>query len=187
MLININWLKDWVDVAGSAETVGDDLTYAGLEVEAIEPLAPDFDGIVVGLIREVSRHPQAARLSLCVVDDGKGLKNVVCGAPNAAPGMRAPYARVGARLPGGRTIAAAEIRGTKSQGMLCSARELGLGENGEGLLALDDDAPTGTPLEKHLDLDDAVLDVKITPNRGDCLSVLGIARELAAIDRKSVV
>jgi phenylalanyl-tRNA synthetase beta chain len=181
VLINVNWLKDWVDVAGSAEALGDDLTFAGLEVEAIAPLAPDFSGVVVGSIREVRRHPQADRLSLCVVDDGKGLKDVVCGAPNAAPGMRAPYARVGARLPGGRSIAAAEIRGTTSQGMLCSARELGLGEHGDGLLVLDDEAPVGASIEKHLELDDAVLDVKITPNRGDCLSVLGIARELAAI------
>jgi phenylalanyl-tRNA synthetase beta chain len=181
VLTNINWLKDWVDLTGSAEAAGDDLTYAGLEVEAIESLAPAFSGVVVGSIREVSRHPQADRLSLCVVDDGKGLKNVVCGAPNAAPGMRAPYARVGARLPGGRTIAAAEIRGAASQGMLCSARELGLGEQGDGLLVLDDDASIGAPLDAHLALDDAVLDIKITPNRGDCLSVLGIARELAAI------
>jgi phenylalanyl-tRNA synthetase beta chain len=181
VLINIDWLKDWIDVAGSAEALADDLTHAGLEVEAIASLAPDFSGVVVACIREVRRHPQAERLSLCSVDDGRGLKDVVCGAPNAAPGMLAPYARVGARLPGGRTIAAAEIRGTKSQGMLCSARELGLGEHGDGLLALDDDAPLGVSLEKYLELDDAVLDVKITPNRGDCLSVLGIARELAAI------
>jgi phenylalanyl-tRNA synthetase beta chain len=181
VLINIDWLKDWIDVAGSAEALGDDLTHAGLEVEGIASLAPDFSGIVVGCIREVRRHPHADRLSLCSVDDGRGLKDVVCGAPNAAPGMRAPYARVGARLPGGRTLLAAEIRGTKSQGMLCSARELGLGEHGDGLLALDEDAPLGASLEKYLELDDAVLDVKITPNRGDCLSVLGIARELAAI------
>jgi phenylalanyl-tRNA synthetase beta chain len=181
VLINIDWLKDWIDVTGSAEALGDDLTHAGLEVEAIASLAPDFSGVVVGCIREVRRHPQADRLSVCSVDDGRGLKDVVCGAPNAAPGMRAPYARVGARLPAGRTIQAAEIRGTKSQGMLCSARELGLGEHGDGLLALDDDAPLGASLDKYLELDDAVLDVKITPNRGDCLSVLGIARELAAI------
>ena len=181
MLINIDWLRDWVEVAGSAEALGDDLTHAGLEVEAIAPLTPGFSGIVVARIHEVRRHPQADRLSLCVVDDGRGMKNVVCAAPNAAAGMRAPYARLGARLPGGRSIAVAEIRGTTSQGMLCSARELGLGEHGDGLLALDDDAPIGAPLEKHLRLDDAVLDVKITPNRGDCLSALGIAREVAAI------
>jgi phenylalanyl-tRNA synthetase beta chain len=181
VLINIDWLKDWIEVTGSAEALADDLTHAGLEVEAIASLAPDFSGIVVGCIREVRRHPHADRLSLCSVDDGRGLEDVVCGAPNAAPGMRAPYARVGARLPGGRTIAAAEIRGAASQGMLCSARELGLGEHGDGLFALDDDAPLGAALEKYLELDDAVLDVKITPNRGDCLSVRGIARELAAI------
>ena len=180
MLINIGWLKDWVAVAGSADSLGEDLTRAGLEVEAITSLRPDFSGVVVAEIRGVGRHPQADRLTLCVVDDGRGLKNVVCGAPNAAAGMRAPYARVGARLPGGKSIAATEIRGTTSQGMLCSAHELGLGEQGAGLLALDADAPLGTSLDEHLGLDDAVLDVKITPNRGDCLSALGIAREIAA-------
>ena len=132
MLINIGWLKDWVAVAGSADALGEDLTRAGLEVEAITSLRPDFSGVVVAEIREVGRHPQADRLTLCVVDDGRGLKNVVCGAPNAAAGMRAPYARVGARLPGGKSIAATEIRGTTSQGMLCSAHELGLGEQGAG-------------------------------------------------------
>jgi phenylalanyl-tRNA synthetase beta chain len=181
MLINIDWLKDWVDIKGNAEALGEDLTRAGLEVEAIEPLTPDFSDVVVARISEIRRHPQADRLALCVVDDGRKRETVVCGAPNAAVGMRAPYARVGARLPGGRSIAATEIRGNTSRGMLCSARELRLGEQGDGLLVLDDDAPLGADLTKLLRLADAVLDVKITPNRGDCLSVLGIARELAVI------
>src|SRR5690606_38499173 len=120
------------------------------------------------------------KLSLCIVDDGMTRREVVCGAPNVALGIVAPFARVGATLPDGTVIAAAELRSVTSDGMLCSARELGLSDDAAGLLILDDDAPLGQSLRDYLKLDDAVLDIDITPNRGDCFSVVGIAREIAA-------
>jgi len=182
MLINFEWLKDWVDIDGDAERLAEELTTAGLEVEAVTPVHPGFAGVVVARIDDVQPHAHADRLSVCRIDDGSAPRTVVCGAPNAAAGLHVAYAGAGARLPGGRTIEASEIRGVASQGMLCSARELGLADDAGGLLVLDGDAPVGAPLERHLRLaGDAVLDVNITPNRGDCLSALGIAREVAAI------
>ena len=183
MLINVEWLKDWVDIEGDVADLADDLTTAGLEVDAVEPLRRDFAGVVVARVAETRPQPNAERLALCVVDDGRERHTVVCAAPNVAAGMRVPFAPAGARLPKGRTIEAAEIRGTLSHGMLCSARELALADDGDGLMVLDDDAPLGVPLESHLRLDDTILDVNITANRGDCFSVLGLAREIAAIRR----
>ena len=180
MLINMDWLKEWVDVDVDAAALGEELTTAGLEVEAVSPVASKLDGIVVAEILELEPHPNADRLSLCKVDAGSGLQAVVCGAPNVARGLKVPFAPIGASLPGGRVIEAAELRGVVSNGMLCSARELGLSEDAGGLLLLDADARPGTPLAEHLRLEDAVLDINITPNRGDCFSVIGLARELSA-------
>ena len=179
MRVNLEWLREWVEL-GDAESVAADLTTSGLEVEAVEPLAAVDPNIVVAEVLEVARHPNADRLSVCVVDDGAGRHQVVCGAPNVAPGIKAPFARVGSQLPSGKAIGAAELRGVKSNGMLCSAKELELADDTAGLLLLDADAPKGASAGDYLKLDDAALEINVTPNRGDCFSVLGIARELAA-------
>jgi phenylalanyl-tRNA synthetase beta chain len=180
MLINMEWLEEWVEVGSDAEDVGAELTTAGLEVEGVTPVAPGLDGVVVAEIVAVQPHPNADRLRLCRVADGAAVHEVVCGAPNAAAGLKVAFAPPGATLPGGRTIEAAEVRGIVSSGMLCSAKELGLSEEGAGLLVLDDAALPGASLVSYLRLSDAVLDVNITPNRGDCFSAIGLARELAA-------
>lgn len=180
MKVNIQWLRDWVDIEVDADALADELTTAGLEVDAVLPAAPPLDGVVVARIAELTPHPNADRLSLCIVDDGEACHEVVCGAPNAAAGLAVPFAPVGARLPGGRLIEATEFRGVISNGMLCSPRELELSDDASGLLILDGQAPPGTPLVDWLELDDSVLDIDLTPNRGDCFSVIGIAREVAA-------
>jgi phenylalanyl-tRNA synthetase beta chain len=180
MRVNLDWLRDWVELTGDPEAIAADLTTAGLEVEAVERTTGLLEGVVVAQVRSVARHPNADRLSVCVVTDGVHELQVVCGAPNVAEGIKAPFARVGATLPGGQTIGAAELRGVKSHGMLCSAKELGLVDDANGLLLLDEDARVGAPIDRHLRLDDAIFEINVTPNRGDCFSVLGIARELAA-------
>jgi len=153
----------------------------GLEVEDMAPVAAEFTGIVVGLVKSVKPHPDADKLRVTEVDAGTGeLLQIVCGAPNVAEGQKVPCALVGARLPG-LAIKKAKLRGVESSGMLCSARELGLSEDHGGLLVLEDDAPVGRDIREHLGLDDTILTLKLTPNRGDCLSMLGIARDVAAI------
>jgi phenylalanyl-tRNA synthetase beta chain len=179
MRVNLEWLAEWVEL-GDAESVAADLTAAGLEVESVESLARVDRNIVVGKVLAVERHPNADRLSVCIVDDGAARHQVVCGAPNVAVGILAPFARVGSTLPNGKAIGAAELRGVKSSGMLCSAKELELVDDVDGLLILAPEARTGAPVAEHLRLDDAVLEINVTPNRGDCFSVVGIARELAA-------
>ncbi len=185
MRVSLEWLRDFVALDADAQGVADDLTSSGLEVESVERAGAPLDGVVVAKVLTVARHPKADRLSVCTVDDGTGEVQVVCGAPNVAVGIKAPFARVGSTLPGGKAIGAAELRGVLSNGMLCSARELELPDDVDGLLLLDADAPVGRPVAEHLALDDAILEVNVTPNRGDCFSVLGIARELAA--RRSTV
>lgn len=155
---------------------------AGLEVEEEEPVAPAFSRVVVAQVVSVDRHPNADRLSLCRVDVGRGeLLQIVCGAPNVAAGSKVPCALVGAALPGGLQIRLSKVRGVESFGMLCSARELGVADDASGLLLLDAAAPVGEDLRRHLDLDDRVLTLKLTPNRADCLSLEGVAREVAAL------
>jgi phenylalanyl-tRNA synthetase beta chain len=178
--VSLDWLRDFVALDGDAERAADDLTSSGLEVESVEAAGAPLDGVVVAEVLAVARHPNADRLSVCTVNDGRAEVQVVCGAPNVAAGIKAPFARVGATLPGGKAIGAAELRGVRSNGMLCSARELELPDEVDGLLLLDADAPVGRPIAEHLKLGDAILEVNVTPNRGDCFSVLGIARELAA-------
>src|SRR5688500_18055705 len=180
MRVTLDWLNDWVEVGEDVPSVEADLTASGLEVDSSEALVAPDPGIVVAEVLSVERHPNADRLSVCTVDDGAGRHQVVCGAPNVAAGIKAPFARVGSKLPSGKAIGAAELRGVKSNGMLCSAKELELVDDVDGLLILDADAPKGAPAAEHLRLDDAVLEVNVTPNRGDCFSVVGIARELAA-------
>ncbi len=185
MKIPYRWVREFVDVDLTAEQAAERLINAGLEVPAVTPVAPDLRGVVVGRIEAVERElgeSHGHRLQLVRVSTGRERFAVVCGAPNTAVGLRAAFAPPGARLPGGREIAVAKIRDAESQGMLCSERELGLGDEHEaGVLALDADAPLGADLVDHLGLDDRVLEIEITPNRPDCLSVLGVARELAAL------
>ena len=187
MKFSESWLRTLVDPRMDTDALAHALTMAGLEVEETHGAAPPFTGVVVGRIVSFDKHPAADRLNVCQVDAGEAsLLSIVCGAPNVAAGMLVPCARVGARLPAGTDgkpmeIARATMRGVESAGMLCSARELGLSEDHGGLLALPADAVPGTDVRALLDLDDRIFTVKLTPNRADALSVLGIAREVAAI------
>ncbi len=180
MRISENWLRTFVDSPLASRELADALTMSGLEVEQIDPVAPPFDKVVVAEVREVRKHPGADRLTVCRVSTGGALLEVVCGAPNARAGIRVPLAQPGARLPAA-TIAQAMVRGVESNGMLCSASELGLSADASGLLILPDDAPLGADLRGYLDLNDQLFTIRPTPNRGDCLSVLGVAREVAAV------
>lgn len=176
-----SWLRALVNPPLSTEELCHLLTMAGLEVEECRPAGADFAKVVVARILSAEKHPDADRLKLCSVDAGPhGVLQIVCGAPNAAAGMNVPCALVGARLPG-IEIKKAKVRGIESHGMLCSARELGLSEDHGGLMALPDDAPIGEDLRTYLELDDALITLKLTPNRADCLSLFGIAREVAAL------
>ena len=182
MLISEQWLRALVDPPISGRELADRLTMAGLEVESYEPVAPPFEGVVVALVKSVERHPNADKLTVCQVEAGTGAPlNIVCGAPNVAPGIKVPCALVGAVLPDGSRIGATTMRGVASQGMLCSARELGLSDDHTGLLLLNGGADVGRNVRDVLGLDDHRFEIKLTPNRGDCLSVVGIAREVAAI------
>jgi phenylalanyl-tRNA synthetase beta chain len=177
-----SWLRAYCDPALDSDALADALTMAGLEVDETVAAAPPFSGVVVAQVLDVARHPDADKLTVCRVDAGTGGElTIVCGAPNAAVGIRVPCALVGAELPGGFAIGQAKMRGVLSQGMLCSARELGLSEDHEGLLVLPADAPVGSDLRRYLLLDERKFTIKLTPNRGDCLSVVGVAREVAAI------
>jgi len=184
MRFSEHWLRTMVDPPIDSAALAERLTMAGLEVEERTTAAPFFSGVVVARVLEVDRHPNADRLTVCKVDAGQGAElTIVCGAPNAAPGIIVPCALPGATLPGGLTIKKTTMRGVESEGMLCSAAELGLSDDASGLAILD---PTlehepGTDLRAAFDLDDPVLTLKLTPNRADCLCVLGIAREVAAI------
>ena len=181
MKIPESWLRTFVDPDWTSEQLASELTMAGLEVEETNAFAPPFERIVVAEVRSVTRHPKADKLSVCEVFDGTEVRQIVCGAPNVVAGLRVPCALPGAVLPGGMTIAAAQLRGVDSNGMLCSARELGISEDHSGLLELPGDAPIGSDIRAYLDLDDPVHLLKLTPNLAHCLSVLGVAREVAAI------
>ncbi|MFY3384208.1 phenylalanine--tRNA ligase subunit beta [Paracidovorax sp. MALMAid1276] len=182
-----SWLREFCNPPLSTQELADTLTMAGLEVEELRPVAPPFSKIVVGEIKEAVQHPDADRLRVCQVDVGQGsLLNIVCGAPNARVGIKVPCALVGAQLPPGDDgkpflIKVGKLRGVESQGMLCSARELKLSEDHGGLLELDASAPVGQDIRAHLNLDDTLFTLKLTPNLAHCLSVYGIARELAAL------
>ncbi|MDR3417389.1 MAG: phenylalanine--tRNA ligase subunit beta [Nevskia sp.] len=182
MKISENWLREWVNPPVSATALAEKLNMAGLECEA-EPLSTDLpEGVVVARILSAAPHPQADRLRVCEVDAGGNQPlTIVCGAANARAGIMVPAALPGARLPGGKVIDKAVLRGVESSGMLCSAVELGLSDKGEGLLELDATASPGELLEKHLGLEDRLFNLELTPNRGDCLSVSGLAREVAAL------
>ncbi|MEP6635032.1 MAG: phenylalanine--tRNA ligase subunit beta, partial [Luteimonas sp.] len=180
MKFSENWLRQHVKTDASRERLVDTLTAIGLEVEALTPLGESLDGVVVARIVDCAKHPEADRLQVCRVDIGRGAPlQIVCGAPNARAGLVAPLATVGATV-GGMAIRAAALRNVDSQGMLCSAKELGLDSDASGLLELPDDAPIGAPLADYLGLPDASIELKLTPNRADCFSVRGIAFDVAA-------
>lgn len=181
MNVPLSWLKEYVDFDLSPQELASLLTFSGTEVEGIKTIGGDYSGIVVGEVLSVERHPNADRLTVCQVSDGAGTLVVVCGAPNVAPGMKVPLATLGTVLPSGLKIKKAKVRGVESHGMLCAADELGLSEDHSGLMVLSPGARTGTPFSEIAGPPETVLELEVTPNRPDCLSMIGIARELAAL------
>jgi len=181
------WLRTMVDPTLTSAELSHLLTMSGLEVEEVEPVAPPFSNVVVAEVVEVVRHPNADRLNVCQVDVGTGtLLNIVCGAPNVRAGMKAICAKAGAVLPPGADgkpfeIKVGELRGVQSQGMMCSAKELKISEESNGLMELPADAPVGQDIRDYLGLNDLKFTIKLTPNKADCLSVLGVAREVSAL------
>jgi phenylalanyl-tRNA synthetase beta chain len=192
MKISESWLREWVNPTVDTATLAEQITMAGLEVDAVEPVAGKFSGVIVAEIAAVVPHPDAEKLRVCQVNTGSGeYLQVVCGAPNARAGMRVPFATVGAVLPGlspneAVKIKKAKLRGVESHGMLCAQTELNAGGDESGLWELPEDAPLGTPLQDYLKLADCIIDIDLTPNRGDCLSVRGVAREVGVINRLPV-
>ena len=181
MQFSEQWLRTFVNPALDSEALSHLLTMAGLEVEESVPVAATFTKVVVAQILSAEKHPDADRLQVCKVDVGTGEPlQIVCGAPNARLGLKAPCALVGAALPG-FDIKQAKVRGVESFGMMCSAKELGLAEESSGILELPADAPIGEDIRDFLALDDRLLTLKLTPNRSDCLSILGIARDVSAL------
>ncbi|MDN4060137.1 phenylalanine--tRNA ligase subunit beta [Massilia sp. YIM B02769] len=187
MQFSENWLRSLVDPKMNSDELAHLLTMSGLEVEEVEPVAPPFSNVVVAHVVEVAKHPNADRLNVCQVDVGTGtLLNIVCGAPNVRAGMKAICAKAGAVLPPGADgkpfeIKVGKLRGVESQGMMCSAKELKISEESSGLMELPEDAPVGTNIRDYLGLNDLKFTIKLTPNKADCLSVLGVAREVSAL------
>lgn len=184
MKISENWLRTWVNPAIDSDTLSDQLTMLGLEVDELAPVAKPFTGVVIGEVLTVEQHPDADRLRVTTVNIGSGEPlQIVCGAPNVRVGMKAPVATIGAVLPGDFKIKKGKLRGVESQGMLCGASEIDLEDKIDGLLELPVDAPVGVNVREYLKLDDNVIDISITPNRGDCFSIRGIAREISVINK----
>ncbi|WP_192455102.1 phenylalanine--tRNA ligase subunit beta [Acinetobacter oleivorans] len=184
MKISENWLRTWVNPAIDSDTLSDQLTMLGLEVDELAPVAKPFTGVVIGEVLTVEQHPDADRLRVTTVNIGSGEPlQIVCGAPNVRAGMKAPVATIGAVLPGDFKIKKGKLRGVESQGMLCGASEIDLEDKIDGLLELPADAPVGVNIREYLKLDDNIIDISITPNRGDCFSIRGIAREIAVINK----
>jgi len=186
MKISFEWLNEFVSIPCSPAELGDKLTHIGLETEGIETSGGEAKNVVVGEILEIQKHPQADRLTVCRVNNGKEELQIVCGAKNMKVGDKVPVALVGAKLPNGLDIKKSKLRGVESHGMMCSAKELHLPEEEDGLLILPQDFPIGKPFQELLPLQDTILEINVTPNRGDCLSHLGIAREVAALFKKKV-
>jgi phenylalanyl-tRNA synthetase beta chain len=181
MKVTYRWLKEFTPIDAAPDELAAQLTMAGLEVESLSLVAPPFSGVVVGQVLQAGRHPDAEKLSLCqVTTDGENRLQIVCGAKNVRPGLKVAVAMVGAKLPNDVRIKRATLRGQESNGMLCSARELGLGDEHDGIMELAASLPLNQDVRDALDLDDWVLDVNATPNRGDCMSVFGVARDYSA-------
>lgn len=181
MKFSEQWLRSWVNPAVSRDELVARLSMVGLEVDAVIPVAGQFSGVVVGEILSAELHPDADKLRVCQVSNGSATFQVVCGAPNARAGIKIPFAMIGAELPGDFKIKQAKLRGVESQGMLCSASELQISDDNSGLMELAADAPVGQDVRAYLGLDDASIEIGLTPNRGDCLSLAGLAREVGAI------
>lgn len=186
MKLSLNWLKEYVDIDVSPEELAHMLTMAGLEVEELEHLGQISEKVIVAKVMSVRKHPKADRLSLCDVDTGSSIVQVVCGAPNVEEGCLTPMALPGAELPGGITVKESKLRGEKSSGILLAEDELGLTDDHSGIMILPADLEIGVPIVKALDLDDWALDISLTPNRPDCASVIGVAREVAALTGKEI-
>ncbi len=184
MKVSKLWLHEWVNFSLNEQELAAQLTMAGLEVDSVNPVAGEFTHVIVAEVLSTKPHPDADKLTLCDVSAGTDqILKVVCGARNVRPGLKVALAMIGAQLPGGLKIKESKLRGELSQGMLCSVTELGLAEQSEGIMELADDAPVGVDLRKYLTLDDHVLDIDLTPNRADCFSVLGVARELSVLNK----
>ena len=178
MKFSEQWLRSWVNPSISTQQMCDQLTMAGLEVDAVAPAAAEFSEVVVARVESLQKHPDADKLNVCQVTDGSETRQIVCGASNVREGLVIPLAKIGAVLPGpapGETwkIKPAKLRGVESSGMLCSEKELGLADSAEGLMELPDDAPIGQDIRDYLQLDDTIIELDLTPNRGDCLSITG--------------
>ena len=184
MKISEQWLREWVNPAIDTQTLADQITMAGLEVDSIEPAAGSFNKVVVAQVKSIKKHPDADKLNVCQVDAGGGeLLQIVCGASNVREGLLVACATIGAVLPGNFKIKKSKLRGVESFGMLCSEKELGMAESADGLMELPLDAPIGTDIRKYLQLDDQVIEVDLTPNRSDCLSLAGVAREVGTLNQ----
>jgi len=184
--ISEQWLREWVNPDLSTQELAHQITMAGLEVDAIDPVAGEFSGVVVAQIVSAEPHPDADKLRVCQVNAGGEMVQIVCGAPNARAGLIAPLAQIGAVLPGDFKIKKAKLRGVESQGMLCAGQELGLSEESDGLMELAADAPVGSDIREYLNLNDKVIEIGLTPNRADCLGVAGIAREVGLLNSAPV-
>ena len=181
MNISTSWLREWVNPSVEDEVLAESLTMAGLEVDGIAPVAPKFEKVVVGRVVKCEKHPDADKLNLCQVDVGEGENlQIICGAKNVRENLNVVVATVGAKLPNGLKIKKAKLRGVESFGMICSEAELGMADSSDGITELADEAVIGQNIREHLDLDDNIIELDITPNRGDCFSVLGVAREVCA-------
>ncbi|MFT5576298.1 MAG: phenylalanyl-tRNA synthetase beta chain, partial [Bermanella sp.] len=186
MKFSEQWLREWVNPELNTQQLADQITMAGLEVDAIEAVAGEFSGVVVAEILSAEQHPDADKLRVCQVSDGQSEFQVVCGAPNARAGIKVPFATLGAVLPGDFHIKKAKLRGVESFGMLCGPDELGLGESTGGLLELNSGLAAGQDLREALDLNDMLIELGLTPNRSDCLSLRGIARDVAVLNGLSI-
>lgn len=187
MKFSESWLREWVNPAISSEQLCEQLTMAGLEVDGVEKVSGDFSGVVIGKVVECKQHPNADKLRITKVDIGQEqLLSIVCGAPNCRLGLTVACATIGAILPGNFKIKAAKLRGEPSEGMLCSYSELGISDDHNGIIELPEDAPLGEDLRKYLQLDDKAIEISVTPNRADCFGIIGIARDISAINNISV-
>ncbi len=186
MKFSEQWLRSWVNPDISTEEMCDQITMAGLEVDGVEAAAGDFNNVVVARVESLEKHPDADKLNVCQVSDGNETLQIVCGAANVREGLVIPLAKIGAVLPGDFKIKPAKLRGVESSGMLCSEKELGLAEQADGLMELPQDAPIGRNFRDYLKLDDQCIEIDLTPNRGDCLSIAGVARELGTLNQCDV-
>lgn len=178
------WLREWVNPAIDSEALSDQITMAGLEVDGVEPVAGSFNGVVVGEVVECGQHPNADKLRVTKVNvGGERLLDIVCGAPNCRQGLKVAVATIGAVLPGDFKIKAAKLRGEPSEGMLCSFSELGISDDHSGIIELPADAPIGTDIREYLKLDDNTIEISVTPNRADCPGIIGVARDVAVLNK----